>query len=512
MRIRVIVTALLTLAGLATWPGPALAGPDGIVVALQGLGQRLDPLSMVSLNEVPEYALLFDGLFNLGPEGKEPALATEWGVAANGLTIDFTLRKGVRFHNGDAFTAEDVKFTFERIIAPESTHSYRKSFQEALSRVDVLDAHRVRFHLKKPWPSFFTAARNALQAIVPKAYYERVGQKGFQTKPVGTGPFRFSEVRLGESTTMAVNPDYWGPAPSIKSVTIRLVSEPITRLAMLARGEADVIDGVTGPILEQVRRTPGLKIVITPFAGTSFLMFNRRTNPEFNDRRVRLAIAHAIDRKGIAETVLGGVCQPSPSPFTPATFGHATGLHLLPYDPERSRTLLKEAGFAPGEPIPFVIHTTPFPSLPSVPQVLEAIAGQLEAVGIRLQRRQFESGALLSAWRARKVGGISYGTYSSPDDGGLLMEGWFHSAGNFWGEIKVPEYDQLFKRQLNEPNNERRLSVLQQWARLEAERVESAPLFWCGAPFAVGARVAEYRPGLGMGYPVNFHRLKLAGR
>jgi peptide/nickel transport system substrate-binding protein len=503
---------LLVALCLAIAPAMPAHAADDIVVAMQGWGQRFDPLSMVSLAELTDYGLAFDGLFDLGPNGKEPALATEWKVAPNALTIDFTLRKGVRFHNGDPFSAEDVQFTFERIITADSTHSYRKSFQEALERVEVLAPDRVRFHLKKPWPTFFTAARNALQPIVPKKYYERVGQKGFQKAPVGTGPFKFASMQTGEYTRYVVNPDYWGPAPGVKAVTLRLVPEPLTRLAMLERGEADVIDGVTGPLLEQVKKNAKLQVVITPHAGTSFLEFNRETNPEFKDRRVRLAAAHAIDRKGIADTVLGGVCEPSRGPFTPATFGYVAGLPEVPYDPERARALLKEAGFAASAPINFVIHTTPFPSLPSAPQVLEAVAGQLEAVGFRLHRQPFESGALLTAWRSHKLPGISYGTYSIPDDGGLLMEGWFMSTGNFWNHIQVPEYDQLFKRQLNEGNSERRGAILQEWAKLESQRSEAVPLFWCGAPFAVGPRVAEWRPGLGIGYPLGFHRAKLVSR
>jgi peptide/nickel transport system substrate-binding protein len=508
-RLREIVA--LALAGLLIAPVvSAAATNDEIVVAEDQFVQRFDPLEMVALSEYPHLELIFDGLVNLGPDGKVPALATEWKVAPSGLTIDFTLRKGVRFHNGDPFTAEDVKFTYEEILSPKSTHSYRKGFQQALDRIEIVDPFHVRFHLKKPWPTFFTAARNGIQPIVPKKYYESVGPAGFKRHPIGTGPFRVADMKAGEWTRFTPDPDYWGPHGDVKAITLKLVAEPLTRFAMLARGEADIITGLSGELIKDIRANKTLRVVTSPHAGTSYLTFNRRTNPEFKDRRVRLAVAEAIDREGIAETILNGVCQVAAEHFTPATFGFAPGSKSAGYDPKRAAALLKEAGFAAGRPIDFLIHTQSFSALPGTPQVLEAIAGNLEAVGLTLHRVSMESGALLSAWRAHSIAGISYGVTSIPDDGGLMMDAWFTSTGVFSNEIKVPAYDDLFKRQLNEPNGERRRALLQEWSRTESEALEAIPLFWCGAPFGVGPRVKEWKPGIGSGYHLNLHLIKLA--
>src|SRR6185369_15325266 len=121
-------------------------------------------------------------------------LATSWVVSADGLKVDFTLRPNVVFHNGDPFTAEDVKFTFEKILKPETNHSYRAGFVDSLERVEIIDPMHVRFVLKHPWLGFFTTARFGLQAIVPKNYYEKVGSKAFNEKPVGTGPFMLIDM------------------------------------------------------------------------------------------------------------------------------------------------------------------------------------------------------------------------------------------------------------------------------------------------------------------------------
>ncbi|MBI2526416.1 MAG: ABC transporter substrate-binding protein [Candidatus Rokubacteria bacterium] len=489
----------------------ASGAPQGeIGVAMAVLDQRFNPVEMVALTNVMNFNFLFDGLFNLGPDDKYPALATGYKVSNDGLAIEFALRRGVTFHNGDPFTAEDVKFTFEQLLSPDSTHAYRKGFQEALARVEVLNPYSVRFHLKKPWGAFFTTARYGLQAIVPKKYYQQVGAKGFQQKPVGTGPFMLADLKAGEWTKFEANPRYWGQVSEVRFVTQRLVAEGMARYAMLARGEADVISGLTGPLLKEVRRNATLRITQTPYAGTTFLTFNRRSNPELKDRRVRLAVAHAIDRDGIAQAILSGTCQVASQPFTPATFGYESSIKPIPYDPARAKALLTEAGIKDGHPINFVMHTGSFQSLPNTPQVLEAIAGNLEAVGFRVNRQPLETGALLSAWRSHTLEGISYAPSTAPDDGGALMDSWLVSWGTFSNEIKEPAYDEAFKRQLTEINLEKRRAILQQWAKLEAERLETVPLFWCGALFAVGPRVKEWRPGLGSGYHLNLHLLRLA--
>jgi peptide/nickel transport system substrate-binding protein len=504
------VTAAVFALALASAPAEAAEPRGDLTIAWASFDQGFDAVEMKMFGSFLNFSYLYDGLVNLGPEGKGPGLAIEWKVAPNGLAIDFTLRPNVRFHNGDPFTAEDVKFSFERILSPQSAHVYRKGFHEALERVEVLGSHRVRFHLKAPWPAFFSTSRYALQPVLPKAYYERVGAKGFEQKPVGTGPFKLADLKPGEWTRFEANAAYWGQVSDVKTVTQRLVAEPLTRYAMLARGEADIISGVAGPLVKQVQDNRTLRLVYSRYVGTSFLNFNRRTNPEFKDSRVRLAVAHAIDREGIAQAILGGTCEVASQHFTPVTFGHDPALKPLPYDPARARALLREAGLREGHELGFAMHTQSFPSLPNTPQVLEAIAGNLEAVGFRLRRQPLETGAILSAWRAHSLAGIFYGVSANPDDGGALMDSWFVSWGPYSNEIKEAAYDEAFKRQLTEPNESRRRAVLQEWARTEAERVEAVPLFWCHNPFAVGPRVKDWKPAPGSANHLGLNHLKLA--
>jgi peptide/nickel transport system substrate-binding protein len=507
--------ALLALAGLglalaATMP--AQAQPKGsVTVATSILSQNADPTGLVSTADYMIAEMIFDGLINLTEKGKIPGLAESWVVSPDGKQIDFKLRKNVKFHNGDPFTAEDVKFTFERIMAPDSTHSYRRGFQDSLERVDVVDANTARFILKNPWPAFFTTARYALTHIVPKKYYESVGTKGFKEKPVGTGPFKLADWKAGEWTKFEANAAYWGRVPKIQFVTQRLVAEPFTRYAMVEKGEADIATGITGALLDKVRGNKELRVIMSPYAGTSGILFNKKEFPQAEDKRVRLAVAHAINRKAISEKILGGVCEPASSIISPGTFGYLEGVPLIPYDPAKAMALLKEAGVAPGTKVPYVYHTQAFAALPGAPQVLEAIAGNLEAVGLSIDRKSVDTDAWMSMMRGQKAYGIFYAPSGTPDDGGELINTWF-ALNSAWTprSVQRPEYDALFKEQQQMPDVEARKKLLQKFVKMEQENLEMVPLLWCSTPYAVTKRVKAWNPALGSGYYLSLSNLELA--
>jgi peptide/nickel transport system substrate-binding protein len=507
-----LVRALAATAVSVAGSHAAFAEPKGdVVVATSVISQHFDTTTLISTADYLVGSMLYDGLINLGPRGMGRGLAESWIISPDGKQIDFKLRKGVNFHNGDPLTAEDVKFTFEKILAPDNTHSYRRGFVDSLERVDVVDSQNVRFVLKQPWPAFFTTARYALTYILPKAYYEKVGSKGFQDKPVGTGPFSFDSMKAGEWVKVAANANYWGTPPKYKTATIRLVAEPFTRYAMMERGEADIASGLTGALLEKARANPKLRIVVSSYSGTSGILFNKKLFPEADDRRVRLAIAHAINREAISEKVLGGVCRPATSIFAPGTFGYLDGLSLIPYDPGKAKELLKEAGIKPGHKITFTLHTQAFAALPGSPQVLEAIAGNLEAVGFVVERQSVDTDAWMSMMRGGKPPGVFYSPSGTPDDGGELINTWFVSTSAWTAKsIQVPEYDRIFKAQQQTGDLEFRKRLLNDFARLERDNLEMVPLLWCDTPFVVAARVKKWQPALASGYYMNLGELELA--
>lgn len=499
-------------AGTLLGAAPVLAQPKGeIVVAGALLRQQFDPTIMVAVTDYTAYDLLYDGLLNLGAQGKYPALATSWTISADGKQIDFELRKGVKFHNGDPFSADDVKFTYETMIKEGNTHSYRKAFADSIDRIEVVDPHKVRFVLKQPWPAFFSSARYGLQPIIPKAYYEKVGPKGFLEKPVGTGPFKLVGLKAGEWSRFEANTDFWGQVPKIRFVTQKMVKEPFTLYAMVEKGEADIVFGMTGALLDRVKSSGKMRIFESKYSGTSAIYFSREKFPESTDKRVRMAIAYALNRAEIAKRVLSGVCEPATSILTPATFGHLPGLASIPYDPAKAKQLLAEAGLKPGKEITYSLHSESFGSLPSAPQVLEALAGNLEAVGFKVVREQVDTSSWLAMMRAKKQPGVYYGPSSMPDDGGETLEGWYTSTA-VWssGNIKVPEYDEIAKAQLQATDLKKREELLQRFAKLEDDRREAVPLFWCNTTFAAGPRIKQWAPAVSSAYHYNFQTIELA--
>jgi peptide/nickel transport system substrate-binding protein len=507
--VAVSLFALATAAALTPLSVQAQSKGD-IVVATSILSQHNDPTAVVSTADYMVDDMLYDGLTNIGGKGKYPALAESWTISPDGKQIDFHLRKGVKFSNGDPFSSEDVKFTFDRIIAPDSTHAYRRGFVDSIDHIETPDPYTARFILKNPWPAFFSTSRYGLAHIVPKKYYEKVGPAGFQEKPIGTGPFKLVGSKAGEWSKFEANENYWAGAPKVKTVTERLVAEPFTRYAMMERGEADIATALTGALLDKVRANKDLKVIMSPYSGVSGNLFNKEAFPEAKDKRVRLAIAYAINRKDIAEKLLGGVCEPATSIFSPGTFGYLDGLPQIPYDPAKAKALLKEAGVKPGLKVSFLIHTQAFTALPGAPQVLEAIAGNLEAVGFALDRKPVDTDAWMSLMHGGKQPGIFYAPSGTPDDGGELINTWF-SIKSVWTNhsIDVPEYEQIFKDQQQNPDPKQRLALLNKFAKLESENMEMVPLLWCATPYAVGKRIKSWHPAMGSGYNLNLDELEL---
>src|SRR6266852_8174908 len=202
---------------------------------------------------------LHDALVKPMP-GKPQAgsLAESWSVSPDGLVYEFVLRQGLKFHNGDPVTADDVKFSFERYRGAAAT-----IMKARLAAIEIVDPYRVRFRLKQPWADFMTffgTPATGAAWIVPKKYLEKVGDAGFKKAPIGAGPYRFVSFNPGVEMVLEAYEGYWRKTPTVKRLVFRMVPDESTRLAMLKRGEVDIAHALRGPLGEGVRRTPGLKL------------------------------------------------------------------------------------------------------------------------------------------------------------------------------------------------------------------------------------------------------------
>ncbi|PYN10021.1 MAG: hypothetical protein DME02_01365, partial [Candidatus Rokuibacteriota bacterium] len=389
VRAAMLVLALLVIAV------PATAAPEGDVtwaVHISLAPTWFDPAETPSV--ITPFMMLYalhDAVVKPLPgQPMAPSLAESWSMSKDGLAYEFVLRKGVKFHNGEPVTAEDVKFSLERYRGGGAA-----TLKARVAGVDVVDAQRVRIRLKQPWPDFMTfygTPATGAAWVVPKKYVEKVGDDGFKRAPIGAGPYRFVSFNPGVELVLEANEQYWRKPPAVKRLIFRSVPDDTTRLAMLKRGEADIAYQIRGPLAEEVRRTPGLTLKALNPTFTEWLVFVDQWDPKspWADRRVRLAANLAINRQAINESEYLGFARAASS-IIPRDFQFYWPAPPYAYDPARARQLLAEAGYARGFDAGNL--STDAVYAPTA----EAVVNDLRAVGIRAKLRPLERAAFYKA-------------------------------------------------------------------------------------------------------------------
>src|SRR5512145_3306333 len=384
--IRLVLAVSLLL--LAVSPRLALAAPEGTMtwgVHVTLAARWLDPSDTEAF--ITPFMVLYalhDALVKPMPGGDNtPSLAESWTASKDGLTYEFVLRRGIKFHNGDPVTAEDVKFSFDRYRGGAA-----KLLKDRVKAVQVVDARRVRFVLKEPWPDFMTfygTTATGAGWVVPKKYVEQVADEGFRKAPIGAGPYRFVSSTPGVDVVVEAFEGYWRKVPSVKRLVFKSVPDETTRAAALKRGEVDVVYFLGGPVAEDVQRTPGLKLTAVRSNAVFFLDFTEQWDPKspWHDRRVRLAASLAIDRKTINEAEQLGFAGITGN-IVPRHMEFALPIAPHPYDPQRAKQLLAEAGYPNGFDAGDLTPTPPYNT------IAEAIGGYFGAVGIRTKIRTME--------------------------------------------------------------------------------------------------------------------------
>ena len=287
---------------------------------------------------------IHDALVKPMPGGQTtPSLAESWSMSQDGLSYTFVLRQNAKFHNGEPVTAEDVKFSFDRYKGGAA-----KLLKDKVKDVQVVDSRRVRFGLREPWPDFMTfygTTATGAGWIVPKKYVEKVGDEGFKKAPIGAGPYGFVSSTPGVEIVVEAFEGYWRKVPSVKRLVFKSVPDETTRAAALKRGDADVVYFLGGPVAEDVRRTPGLKLTAVRTNAVIFLDFTEQWDSKspWHDRRVRLAASHAIDRKTLNEAEQLGFAGITGN-IVPRHMEFALPIEPHAYDPKRAKQLLVEDG------------------------------------------------------------------------------------------------------------------------------------------------------------------------
>ena len=410
-----------------------------------------------------------------------PSLAESWTVSADHRVYEFKLREGLKFHNGDPFTADDVKFSFQRAKGPKILH-------EKVREVAVVGPHRVRFHLHEPWPDFMTFYGTFVSGagwIAPKKYVEQVGIDGFKKHPIGLGPYRFVSHTPGVELVMEAFEGYWRKVPPVKRLVYKSVPEATTRLAMLKRGEVDVAYLLDVPQAQEVKRDPTLKLAFSGGIASFFLDFFDQWDPKspWADKRVRLAASYALDRRTMNEAETLGASKPTGS-IVPRAFEFALPIEPHPYDPAKAKLLLAEAGYPNGFDAGDLYPFPPYSSLG------EMVAGYLGAVGIRTKIRSMERAAFMSAWGGKKLKGVCVCITGISGNAASRMSAMVPSDGTF-ARGADPDVDALYKQQARETDRKKREALLHRIQQLLHERARFGPIMEYIWPSGVGPRVEE---------------------
>ena len=412
-----------------------------------------------------------------------PSLATKWSESADGLTYDFELRQGVKFHNGDPFTAEDVKFSFERYKGTGAAE-----LKKQVKAVEIVNPHLVRFQLHEPWPDFLTfygSPATGAGWIVPKKYTEQIGNDKFKEQPIGLGPYKFVNHAPGVELVLEANPDYWRKTPHVKRLVMKSVPEATTRLAMLKKQEVDVTYGLYGPLAEEVRRDTNLKLEPVVPPGTQWLIFTyEQYDPKspWYDKRVRQAANHAINRQAIneAETLGHSVLTGG---IVPRKFDYALSFEPYAYDPKKAKQLLKEAGYANGFDAGEVSGDNVYAG------VMEGAANDLAAVGIRVKVRPMERAAAFAALREKALKNLAFQGSGAFGNAATRLEAFATSKGSqSW--IKDPEIDAWYAQQAGERDRKKRQELLHKIQQKLYDEARFMPIWELSFLCASGPRAA----------------------
>jgi len=379
---------------------------DVLIVALSDAPTSLDPADHRSRQSETVIRNMFDGLVTRDTRSgvhMELAESMEW---LDDQTLRVKLRQGVKFHDGEEMTADDVVFTFERIIGenmieyPESHTSPRKGLIAPLQSVEKVDDYAVVMNFSGAWPPAMQMIVH--QQILPQHYLEEVGTEGFIEQPIGTGPFKFVSATGLDEFVMERFDDYYGGAPDLEPVgptcvqqaVFRVIPEASTRVAALLAGEVDIIQAVPAELIDTLAQTPGVQVKTAPGTQPKWMEMNVN-QPPFDDVRVRQAMNYAVDRELIIEAIYGGRAVALPGPLSPFNNFVNKSLEPYAYDPDRALELLAEAGWSDsdgdgaldkdGQTLAFTIDT-----LEQWRPLAEAVADQFRAIGVDANVRFWE--------------------------------------------------------------------------------------------------------------------------
>lgn len=459
---------------LVTGIGAAHAARTDITVALQLEPPHLDPTSAAAgaIDSVL-YSNVFEGLTRFASDGSiVPGLASEWDISDDGLVYTFKLRDGVTFHDGTTMDAEDVKFSLDRARAEDSTNAQKALFA-SIADVTVIDPLTVQVILSEPTGNFiFNMAWGDAVIVAPESI------ENIKTDPIGTGPFKFVDWVQGDKIDVERYDAYWGDAPALDKATFKFISDPTAAFAAMMAEDVDVFANFPAPeLLTQFEADPRFQVLLGNTEGETILAMNNK-QPPMDDVKVREAIAHAINRQAIIDGAMFGYGAPIGSHFAPHHPAYIDLTAMSDYDPEKSKALLAEAGFADG-----FTTTLKLPPPSYARRGGEIIASQLREVGIETEITNLEWPQWLEEVFRGKDFGLTIVSHTEPMDIGI------YARPDYYFQYDNPDFQALIAELNKTANPVKQVELLQQAQTIIAEDYVNGFLFELAYPTVANAKV-----------------------
>jgi len=461
------VVCLLVIAGVSS-------GAEKVIRVAVGIdATSLDPPMSTNLTDKNTTSQIYDTLIFRNKEMKlEPHLATSWKII-NNTTWEMELRKGIKFHNGEEFNAEAVKFSIERILDPAMKAPSFAQFT-AIKGVKIIDPYKVHIETKEPYPVLPAVLAECW--AVPPRYTQEKGKEFLAKNPVGTGPFEFVKWLKDERVEMKANKHYWKGAPKIDRVFFMPVPERGTRIAMLKTGEVDIVSDIPPFMVKELKSDANIQVATAGGARAYFLGIDTLRKTPLADPKVRLALNYAIDADKIIETTLNGYASRLATLLTPRQFGYDPSIKPYKYDLEKAKKLLAEAGYPNGFSIDF---DTPDGRYPMDKEVAQVIAGQLTKAGIKINLHVREWGNFIAQFRTEKgdLAPMWYMGWSIPtfDADAILFA--LCTPGKTYGRYSTEEGAKLLTDARNTMDRDKRLSLYHKALKLIHQDSAFVPLF-----------------------------------
>jgi len=452
---------------------------------------------------------VFEGLTTVDDRAADiPALAKSWHIAENWSHIDINLRDdihSIKFHNGEPVTAEDVKYSLETFMRPESRWLFKPLYTDLVDKIEIVNPYKIRVHLTGPMLRF-NGHFSIAGGIFPKQYREKVGDAGFADKPIGAGPFKWVDYKQDQWFQVEAVQEHYRKTPEIKTLKFIYVPDHATRLAMLRAREVDIAQ-LSAPHVPAVKADPALRVVLGKYYSGSVLVYADLKKKEeaspFHDIRVRKAASLAIDRKTICEKIFFGTAEPWGEVLNPATLGFDPSVKPDPYSPEAAKALLAEAGYPDG-------FETTLCGTQGSKYWLEGIQAQLGEVGINAKLEIYEGGAWVRAFQRRRLRGLVtstsfvYALREAPANQDI-----FYQENRPWCYVTTPEISKTILQGNSAISDEDLTAAGRKISKLVRESRIRLHLWAHHAVYGVGPKIEYYQPGIGNAPQRTFENIRV---